>query len=636
VPHSAKPWWEAKPLDAMAEIASIGGMQILREKDDAISQTARSIPLRSQVPLEDTWDLTPVFATPADWQTAFETAQSKFPQVAQWKGRVGESAATLREVLEFEKSLDLALENLRVYASLKLSEDSADAASLARDAQLSSLFVLIGEARAFIAPEIQAINDDTFERYLAAPELREWLTPLRHLRRLKKHTLSPAEERILALAGSALRGFDDASGQLMDVDMKFGDIIDDRGQTMELSQGSWISLMQRPDRELRRRTFQQFYAEFDAHKYTLASTLAHSIKADVFRARARHFASAREGALFYDDVPVAVYDNLIATVRANFAPLFRYLELRKRALKLADLHQYDLYIPLVPDFQKRTTFDQATDLMLASLAPLGSEYTTALGDGLRKQRWCDRYENKGKRSGAFSSGTFANPPYLLMNYKADVFGDVYTLAHEAGHSMHSWYCARHQPFQTYDYPIFLAEVASTFNECLLTEHLLKTTDDPKFRAYILCREIDDIRSTIYRQTMFAEFEKITHATEESGGALTLEVFRETYRGLLGDYFGPGFTIDPELDLECLRIPHFYWAFYVYKYATGLSAAIALASQVLETGSADKYIGFLKSGGSEFPIPTLQKAGVDMSSPAPIEAALKHFAKRVDELDGLLG
>jgi oligoendopeptidase F len=610
-------------------------MQPFREKDDALTKTATAIPTRDQVKIEDTWDLTPVFKTAQEWQAAFEKLQTEYPKVAQWKGRVAESAATLRDVLEFEKELDIASENVRVYASLKCAEDAANSESLARQSQVAGMFTLMGEARAFVAPEIQAIDDPTFEAYLASPELREWIVPLTHLRRLKKHTLTPGEERILALSGAALRGFDDASGQLMDVDMKFGTIKDSEGNEIELSQGSWMSLLLKPDADLRRRTFKQFYTEFDDHKFTLASTLSHSIKAGVFRARARNFPSAREGALFYDDVPVAVYDNLIATVRANFAPLFRYLELRKKALKLDELHQYDLYIPLVPDFQKRTTFDEGADLVLTSLAPLGREYVSVLGDGLRKRRWCDRYENKGKNSGAFSSGTFKNPPYLLMNYKEDVFGDVYTLAHEVGHSMHSWYCSRNQPFQTYDYPIFLAEVASTFNECLLTDYLLKTTDDPKFRAYILCREIDDMRSTIYRQTMFAEFEKITHAKEEAGEPLTLDVFREVYRGLLTDYFGLGFVIDSELELECLRIPHFYYSFYVYKYATGLSAAVALASQVLTTSDATRYLGFLKSGGSEFPIPTLQKAGVDMSTPAPIDSALKHFAKRVEELETLL-
>ncbi|MEQ1860020.1 MAG: oligoendopeptidase F [Chthoniobacteraceae bacterium] len=609
-------------------------MQPARDKDDATS-TPATIQTRDAVKPDDTWDLTPIFSVPADWQAGVAMLAGEFEKIAHWKGRAGESAATLREVLDFEKALDLSIENLSVYASLRQSEDASDAENLARSAQLASLLTRVSEACSWLGPEIQAIDDATFARFLADPCLADWLIPLQKLRRLKPHTLGTAEERIMALAGAVLSGFDDASGQLMDVDMRFGSIEDDRGQTIALSQNSWMSLLMRPDADVRQRTFKQFYAEFEAHKFTLASTLAHSIKGDVFQARARHYPSAREAALFRDDVPVAVYDNLISTVRANFAPLFRYLELRKRVLKLDTLHQYDLFVPLVPDFQKTTSFDEATDLVLTSLAPLGEEYVRALGDGLRKHRWCDRYENKGKRSGAFSSGTFANPPYLLMNYKDDVLGDIYTLAHEVGHSMHSWHSARHQPFQTYDYPIFTAEVASTFNECLLTDHLLKTTDDPKFRAYIISREIDDIRGTIFRQTMFAEFEKITHEMEERGEPLTLDVFRTVYRGLLADYFGPGFTIDEELDLECLRIPHFYFAFYVYKYSTGISAAIALAEQVQATGDATNYLGFLKSGGSEFPIPTLQKAGVDMSTPAPIESALRHFAKRVDELDALL-
>src|SRR4030095_11625963 len=362
-------------------------MQPFREKDDALSKAASTIPTRDQVKIEDTWDLTPLFKSPQDWQAVFEKLQAEHPKVAQWKGRVGESAATLRDVLEFEKQLDIAAENLRVYSALKCAEDAANPESLARQSLVAGMLTLMNEARAFIAPEIQAIDDQTFDAYLKSPELREWVIPLTHLRRLKKHTLSPGEERILALSGAALHGFDDASGQLMDVDMKFGSIKDSEGKEIELSQSSWISLLMRPDVDLRRRTFKQFYAEFDDHRFTLASTLSHSIKADVFHARTRNFPSAREGALFYDDVPVAVYDNLIATVCATFAPLFRYLELRKKALKLGELHQYDLYIPLVPNFQKRTTFDEATDLVLTSLAPLGEEYVKVLGDGLAKQRW---------------------------------------------------------------------------------------------------------------------------------------------------------------------------------------------------------------------------------------------------------
>ena len=281
-------------------------------------------------------------------------------------------------------------------------------------------------------------------------------------------------------------------------------------------------------------------------------------------------------------------------------------------------------------------YDEAISKVIAALAPLGSEYCSVLENGLRNQRWSDRYESKGKRSGAFSSSSYGNPPFILMNYKEDVFSDVYTLAHEAGHSMHTWYSQRNQSFQNYDYPIFLAEVASTFNEELLTHYLLENTNDPKMRAYLINRQIDDIRGTVYRQTMFAEFEKITHEMEERGEALTLDTFKEVYRGLLTDYFGPDFALDPQLDIECLRIPHFYSAFYVYKYATGISAAVSLSQQVLSTGNTEPYLGFLKSGSSRFPLPTLAAAGVDMSTPAPIEKTLALFARRVEELEGLLG
>jgi oligoendopeptidase F len=593
-----------------------------------------AIPTRDQVKLEDTWDLTLLYPTPEDWQTAFEKLQQEYPKIAQWQGRIGESPQTLREVLEFEKTLSLQIERLAHYASLKTSGDSSDSANLSREGQLENLFTLIGESQSFVEPEIMAVPDEKFNAWLQDPLLADWLIPLQKRRRLKPHTLSTAEERLLALGSSALSGHRETFSQLTNVDMKFGPITDEKGVERELSQSSYGSFMVKRDPELRKRAWHQFYAEFDAHKFTVASTLASSVKADVFRARARNYPSARENALFYDDVPVAVYDNLIASVRANLKPLYRYLELRRHVLGLKEIHAYDTNVPIVANIETDVAWDEACDKVLAALAPLGEEYVQTLGVGLRG-RWCDRYENKGKRSGAFSSSSYGNPPYILMNYKHDVFTDVYTLAHEAGHSMHTWYSQRTQPFQTYDYPIFLAEVASTFNEELLTHYLLEHTEDKAMRAYLLNRQIDDIRATVIRQTMFAEFEKIAHAKEEAGEPLTLDTFRGIYRGLLDAYFGPDFVIDSELELECLRIPHFYSAFYVYKYATGLSAAVALADQVLKTGDATRYLGFLKSGGSQFPIPTLQKAGVDMSSPAPVEATLQLFARRVEELETLL-
>ena len=602
------------------------------DKDEA---GGSAIPTRAEVAAADTWDLALLYPTPADWQVAFEKLQQEYPKITAWKGRVGESAVTLLEVLEFEKALGLNIERLAHYASLQTSGDSSDNVNLSREGQLENLFTLIGESQSFVEPEIMAIENARFEEFLQYPPLAEWITPLRKRRRLKPHTLSTAEERLLALGSSALGGHRETFSQLTNVDMKFGVLVDEKGVERELSQSSYSSFMVKRDPELRKRAWHQFYAEFDAHKFTVASTLASSIKSDVFRARARNYPSARENALFYDDVPVSVYDNLISTVRANLAPLFRYLDLRKRVLGLKEIHAYDTNVPIVPNIETDVDWNGACDKVLAALSPLGDEYVQTLGAGLRG-RWCDRYENKGKRSGAFSSSSYGNPPYILMNYKRDVFTDVYTLAHEAGHSMHTWYAQKTQPFQTYDYPIFLAEVASTFNEELLTHHLLETTEDKAMRAYLINRQIDDIRGTVIRQTMFAEFEKIAHAKEEAGEPLTLDTFRGIYRGLLEAYFGPGFTIDSELELECLRIPHFYSAFYVYKYATGLSAAVALARQVLETGDATRFLGFLKSGGSEFPIPTLQRAGVDMSSPAPVEATMQLFARRVAELEELLG
>jgi oligoendopeptidase F len=597
---------------------------------------AASIPTRDQIPAADTWDLTVLYPGTEDWAAGFAALQKSYEGIAQFKGRVGQSAKDLLECLEFEKDLSLQIERLGHYASLRSTEDSSNAENLGRDAQFDNLMTRIGEACAFLSPEIMAIEESRFEQFLQDPVLAPWKTSLRKLRRLKPHTLSAAEERLLALGSSAVRGHSETFSQLTNVDMKFGVVRDDKGEERPLSQSSYSSFLVQRDPAVRRRAFEQFYAEFTDHQFTLASSLANSVKADVFNARARNYPSARECALFQDDVPVTVYDNLISTVRANLQPLFRYYALRKRVLQLPELHPYDTYVPIVPNIETHVSFEEAIDKVVGALQPLGGEYCRVLEDGLRKGRWCDRYESKGKRSGAFSSSSYGNPPFIMMNYKADVFSDVYTLAHEAGHSMHTWYAQGHQTFQDYHYPIFLAEVASTFNEELLTHHLLEQTSDRQMRAYLINRQIDDIRGTVYRQTMFAEFEKLTHAMEEAGEPLTLESFRKTYRALLDAYFGPDVAIDDALELECLRIPHFYSAFYVYKYSTGLSAAVSLSQQVLKDGTAERYLGFLKSGGLEFPLPTLAAAGVDMSSPAPIEATLALFARRVAELEELLG
>lgn len=594
-----------------------------------------TVPLRSAVDASDTWDLSPLYADDTAWEADFALLQREYPEISKFRGQLGDSAEVLSACLEFEKSVDLRVERLNQYAALKVTEDSSEAKALDREARLEGVLVRVGEAVSFLAPEIQAIPDETFDAFLSSPALVEWTIPLKKLRRLKSHILSAAEERLLALGSSVMHGHSETFSQLTNVDMKFGKLKDSEGNERELTQSSFSSFLQQRDPSVRKAAFHQFYTEFSDHKFTLAAGLSNAVRAGVFYARARNYPSAREAALFADNVPVSVYDGLISTVRNNLDPLFEYFELRRQVLGLGEIHHYDTYVPMVDDVQTEVPWESAVGKVLKAVAPLGEEYVAKLGHGLRDGRWCDRYENKGKRSGAFSYGTYSSPPYIMMNYKSDVFSDVYTLAHEAGHSMHTWYSQQSQSYQNYHYPIFLAEVASTFNEVLLTDHLLGTTEDRRMKAYILNRQIDDLRGTLYRQTMFAEFERDIHAAEEAGEALTLDTFQQIYRKLLTDYFGGKFALDPELDLECLRIPHFYNAFYVYKYATGISAAAALARQVTESGDASRYLDFLRSGGSRFPIETLAAAGVDMSGPAPVQSALDLFAQRVGELRKVL-
>jgi oligoendopeptidase F len=598
--------------------------------------TARQIPARSEIPEADTWDLTHLFKTEEEYRKAFSELRDLYSKIAEFKGHLGESADTLLSCLEYDNQLEQIAERLGHYASLKNAEDSSDDHNLSRRAELTNLLTKVREASSYINPEIQAIPDDQFQSFLDNPKLGDWKISLFRLRRYKPHTLSESEERLLTLGGPVIRGHSDTFSQLTNVDMKFGVLVTDNGQEIALSQSTYLSFLHKQDRDLRRRAFQQFYQEFEDHKFSLASALASSVRADVFSAKIRNYPSARHASLFGDDIPVAVYDNLIATVRKNLPVLHEYYDLRRELLNLEDIRQYDTFVPLVPAIEANVDFDQAIDLVVEALSPLGAEYVETVRNGLQS-RWVDRYETKGKRSGAFSSSSYGNPPYILMNYKPDVFSDVFTLAHEAGHSMHSWFAQKHQLFQDYGYPIFLAEVASTFNEELLTHHLLERAQEPKMRAYLIDRQIEDVRQVLFRQTMFAEFEKRVHEIEEDGGPLTLNAFCKVYRELLEAYFGPRFAIDDELSLECLRIPHFYSAFYVYKYATGISASISLADRVLKGGAAevDAYLGFLKSGGSKFPICTLRDAGVDMQSPEPIEKAMTLFQNRIRQLRELL-
>jgi len=454
--------------------------------------------------------------------------------------------------------------------------------------------------------------------------------------RYKPYTLSQNEEKLLAMQSEMASAVDKAFRQLTNSDMKFGFVENEKGEKVELSNATFSQFLISPKRSVRKQAFHQFYEQFAGHENSIAAMLAGSIHKDVYYARARGYKSAREASLFADDVPPRVYDNLIKSVHKHLPTLYEYYDLRRRKMKLKQIHHYDTYVPIITELETKRTWKQAVKLVIDSLQPLGEEYTRVLEEGLTG-RWCDRYPNAGKQSGAFSAGSYDGNPYILMNYQPTVLNDVFTLTHEAGHSMHSYYSSKHQPYQDYDYTIFVAEVASTFNEELLAHHMLENAADDKERAYLLNREIDDIRSTIIRQTMFAEFEKITHDMAEAGEALTVESFKSVYRELLEKYFGPDFTLDDELSLECLRIPHFYRAFYVYKYATGMSAAIALSQRVLRGGKAelDDYLSFLKGGCSKFPLDLLRNAGVDMEKPKPVDTALKYFGRLVQQLDELL-
>lgn len=594
---------------------------------------AKKIPERSQIDRADQWDLTPLFASDDQWHGLFKTVEAKISGYDSYRGKLGESVERFLEALAFHFSVTRKLDRLYTYAHLKSDEDKSNQDYLGFHQQITGLYARAEEAASFIRPEILAMEEDMVLAFAKDQRSTDYRFYLEQLLRAKPHTLGQAEEQLMAMTREMAQAPSQVFGQLDNVDLTFGTVIDKAGETRELSHGNFILFQSNPDRSIRKNAFFQYYQAYDAHKHTLSTALACAAKNDVFYARARRFANARQAALFEDNVPEAVYDTLVGTVKTNLAPLFKYLDFRKKALGLDRLHVYDTYVPIVGDVDFHLPYDEAAATCIQALAPLGDDYTRILEDGLANG-WVDRYENRGKRSGAYSSGCYDSPPYILMNYEAGNINSLYTLIHEAGHAMHSHYSRRDQSYVNHGYTIFVAEVASTFNEALLGAHLLETyRDDPKMTAYVLNREIDNIRATLFRQTMFAEFETITHRLTEANQPVTLETFREIYRNLLEDYFGPHLTLDPVLELECLRIPHFYRAFYVYKYATGISAALALASKVLDgnTDAVRAYLDFLALGGSQYPLDELSAAGVDMGTPAPIEAAIDHFDRTVDRL-----
>ena len=544
-----------------------------------------TLPPRNEVNPADCWDLTSLCVDDDAWEADFKKLEEQIPVYESFRGRLAESAEVLHAALVFDSEFEQIAERLGTYAFLKTTEDQANSKYQALKARYQNLAVKASQAASFMRPEILAIDADSFAELLEDDRLELYRLQLERLVRYRAHTLSDNEERLLAMQGEMASAAGNAFRQLNDADLRFGEIEDHTGRSIELSHATFGQLLISPQRKVRRKAFDQYYSQFSAHENTLAATLCGSIQRDVYYAQARNYSSSLEAALFPDNVPVDVYENLIGAVRDALPKVHHYLEVRQRKMNLKDLHHYDTYVPILSEIDKRHSWDQAVDVVLESLAPLGTEYTTALESGLRG-RWADRYPNRGKQSGAFSCGSFTGDPFILMNFKPEVLNDVFTLTHEAGHSMHSWYSAASQPFEYYNYTIFVAEVASTFNEQLLTDHLLKNASDDKERAYLINNELDSIRATVVRQTMFAEFEKVTHEMAEAGEPLTVESFRSVYRGLLEAYFGSDFVIDKSLELECFRIPHFYRAFYVYKYATGLSAAVALSRRVLNGGQQE--------------------------------------------------
>ena len=599
--------------------------------------TVKSLPPRESVNETDTWDLSSLYATTQDWETDYTLSEEKLEAYAAFQGRLGESAETLAELLAFDSEMDLLLERLGYYAFLRLTEDQANSDSQALEARMQNLGARAAQAGSWIRPELLAIDSASMDAFLDSECLQHYKLQLQRILRYRPHTLGEKEEQLLAMQAEMAQASSKTFRQLHDADLKFGEVENDKGELVELGNATFSQFLISPDRNVRKTAFHQYYDQFQAHENTLAATLGGSIQKDVYYARARQHDSALAGALFPDNVPKSVYDNLIASVRNNFEPLYKYYELRRRLMDIDEIHHYDTYVPIISDLQVNRTWDQATDLVMESLTPLGSEYCEILEAGLRG-RWCDRYPNAGKQSGAFSAGSYIGDPYILMNYKPEVLNDVFTLTHEAGHSMHSYYSSKTQSFEYYNYTIFVAEVASTFNEQLLSSYMMEHAQDDRERAYLINRDIDAIRGTIIRQTMFAEFEKITHEMAEQGQPLTVQSFREVYGQLLKDYFGPDFVVDDCLSLECFRIPHFYRAFYVYKYATGLSAAIALSKRVLNGGQQElsDYLAFLQGGCSKDPLDLLRDAGVDMEQPEPVDTALQQFATLVDQLETLLG
>ena len=582
------------------------------------------------------WDLRPIFPDDGAWRAALDAAEALIPLVQGYAGRLGEKSETLKEYFDLEERVSETVERIYGYASLKADEDTAVAAYQDMKNKALGLSVALSTAASFATPELIAIPDETLERFFAeTPGLEKYRVALHNVRRRREHVLSPQEEALLAAAGEMAEGPYNVYTLFEGADLKFPDALDTRGRLRQITTGTFIPLMQDPDRALRADAFAKFYDTWQGMRNTAAGLLNAHMKALRFFSAARKYPDARTAALDGTDVPLAVYDSLLEAVENNLPKLHRYMALRKRLMGLDALHMYDIYMPLLPEADAVIPYAEAKETVLAALGVLGEDYTAVLRRAF-SEGWIDVYENEGKRSGAYSSGLSKPHPYVLLNHK-DRLDDMFTIAHELGHAMHSYLSAKHQPTVYADYVIFVAEVASTVNEALLMQHLLRTTADKRRRAYLINYFLEQFRTTVYRQAMFAAFEKELGEMTERGDALTAEALCARYLDLNRRYYGPAVTVDERIAVEWARIPHFYYDYYVFQYATGFSAAMALSRRILTEGQSavEDYLRFLSSGSSRSPIELLKIAGVDMSTPEPVNAALAQFGELIGELERLM-
>lgn len=593
----------------------------------------KQVPKRSETNPKYRWRLEDLFASQADWDREYEQAKALIAKAAEFQGKLADPAR-LKACFELEDELSLHVERLYVYANMRHHEDTAEPNNMALADKSKKLSVEANEALSFITPEVLSLPDETLEKMIADPNLAPYKFTLEEMRRQKAHVLGKSEEALLAQAGNISQAPNTIFGMLNNADLKFPTIKNENGEDVELTHGTYIQFLESRDRSVREAAFKAMYDTYGKLKNTLASTLAANVNKNLFYARARKYPSALEMSLFADNIPKDVYTNLIDTIHKHLPLMYRYMELRRKLLGVEELHMYDLFAPLVEEFKMEIPYEEAKRTVLEGLAPLGPDYQKVLKEGF-EGGWIDVYENQGKRSGAYSWGAYGTHPYVLLNHK-DNLNSMFTLAHEMGHALHSYYSDRHQSYRDAQYTIFLAEVASTLNEALLMDYLLKRTNDPKEKMYLLTYYADQFRTTVFRQTMFAEFEKIIHEKAEAGESLTPQLLSGVYYDLNKLYYGDGMVVDRDIEMEWARIPHFYSSFYVYKYATGFSAATSFAKQILDEGepAVERYLGFLKSGGSDYSINILKKAGVDMSTPEPIEQAMSVFEDLIRQMEEL--